>query len=118
MKTTFLKIGLFTLALLSFSQIDAQNKKKQKPEKMFAKIDTNKDGSVSLEEFKAQKVKKEIPAKEQEKRFTAMDTDANGGVNLEEYKAAIAKMTEKKETEVKKKPEKKKAKVEEELIPE
>ena len=61
MKTTILKIGLFTLALLSFSQIDAQNKKKQKPEKMFAKIDTNKDGSVSLEEFKARKVKKEIP---------------------------------------------------------
>ena len=58
MKTTILKFALFTFPLLAFSQVNAQDKKKPDPEKMFATLDTNKDGTVSLEEMKARKTKK------------------------------------------------------------
>lgn len=90
MKTTILKFGLLTFALLAFSQVNAQDKQKPDPEKMFTTLDTNKDGSVSLDELKARKTKREIPAEAQEKRFAAMDADANGAVTLEEFKTAMA----------------------------
>ena len=91
MKTTILKFALFTFALLAFSQVNAQDKKKPDPEKMFATLDTNKDGTVSLEEMKARKTKKEVSAEMQEKRFARMDADSNGAVTLEEFKTAIEK---------------------------
>lgn len=102
MKTTILKFGLLIFALLAFSQVNAQDKKKPDPEKMFATLDTNKDGTVSLEEMKARKTKKEVSAEMQEKRFARMDADSNGAVTLEEFKTAIEKGSK---GEGKKKPE-------------
>ncbi|MCD6034280.1 MAG: hypothetical protein K0R63_21 [Rickettsiales bacterium] len=46
-------------------------------EKMLAKLDTNKNGSISKEEFLANT----------EKRFAEMDTDGNGSVSKEELEA-------------------------------
>jgi len=91
MKSTILKFALFSFALLAFSQVNAQEKKKPDPEKMFAALDTNKDGSVTLEEMKARKTKKELSAEAQEKRFAKMDADGNGSISLEEFKGAMAK---------------------------
>lgn len=90
MKTTILKFTLLSFALLVFSQVNAQEKQKPDSEKMFTALDTNKDGSVSLDELKARKTKREVSPEAQEKRFAAMDTDANGAVTLEEFKTAIA----------------------------
>lgn len=91
MKSTILKFAIFSFALLAFSQVNAQEKKKPDPEKMFAALDTNKDGSVTLEEMKARKTKKELSAEAQEKRFAKMDADGNGSISLEEFKGAMAK---------------------------
>ena len=91
MKTTILKFGLFTFALFTMSQVNAQEQKKPDPEKMFASIDSNNDNSLSLEEFKTKKRKNEVPAEALEKRFAKIDTDSDGAVTLEEFKAGMVK---------------------------
>ena len=91
MKTTIFKFALLSLTMFAFSQVNAQDKPKPNQEKMFANLDTNKDGTISLDEMKARKTKKEIPEKAHEKRFANMDADANGAVTLEEFKTFMAK---------------------------
>lgn len=91
MKFTTLKLGVVALGLFAFTQGNAQDKQKPDPEKMFTTLDTNKDGSLSLEELKARKSKKEVSAENQEKRFTAMDVNSDKSVTLEEFKAAMEK---------------------------
>ena len=61
-------------------------KKHATPEEQFKKLDTNNDGAVSLEEFKASGHAKKDPAKAEE-MFKKMDTDGNGSLSLEEFKA-------------------------------
>ncbi|MEI8242447.1 MAG: EF-hand domain-containing protein [bacterium] len=64
------------------------------PEEMYKKIDTNGDGQISLDEFKASMAERaksrpnarEIPVEMVEKRFKALDADSNGSVSLEEFK--------------------------------
>jgi Ca2+-binding EF-hand superfamily protein len=60
--------------------------KKRDPEEAFKKLDTNKDGSVSLEEFKAGPMGKRNPDKVDE-FFKKRDKDASGSLSLEEFKA-------------------------------
>ena len=91
MKTTILKFGLLTLALFAFTQINAQEKKKPDPEKMFASFDANKDNSISLEEFKGKKRKNEVPAEALEKKYAKMDANSDGSVTLDEFKAGMIK---------------------------
>ncbi|MBP0903758.1 EF-hand domain-containing protein [Mariniflexile gromovii] len=105
MKTTILKFALFSFALLAFSQVNAQDRQKPDPEKMFTALDTNKDGTVSLDEMKARKTKREVTPEAQEKRFAAMDADANGAITLEEFKTAMAKVKGRGQGEGKKKQE-------------
>ncbi len=92
-----LKIGLFTLAMASFSFVGAQEKKeikeKKKPnhERMFKHLDADANGSISLEEFKAKRMKDASKEAQIEKRFAKMDTDANGSLDNEEFKVAMNK---------------------------
>jgi Ca2+-binding EF-hand superfamily protein len=96
MKLTTLKLGVFALSLFAYSQTaSAQDQQKRPdPEKMFKGLDTNNDGSVTLEEFKNKERKREIPADRLEKMYGMMDADSNGSVTLEEYKSAMDKMKE------------------------
>ncbi len=103
MKLTTLKFGTLALGLFAFYQGKAQDRQKPDSEKMFTFLDTNKDGSISLEEFKARKRRNEVSDEMQEKRFAKIDTDADGTVTLEEFKAGIANRGNK--SEGKKKPE-------------
>lgn len=90
MKLTTLKTGVLALGLFTFAMGNAQDRQKPDPEKMFTALDTNKDGSISLEEFKARKRKQEVSDADLEKRFAKVDADANGLVTLEEFKTAMA----------------------------
>ncbi len=96
MKTTIALLSAMALATtLTFGEPAAAPKKgpggpgkggHQGPEKVFNKLDTNTDGSLSLDEFKAGPLGKKDPEKA-EKAFKKLDADNSGGVSLEEFKA-------------------------------
>lgn len=54
-----------------------------KKQKQFEKLDADKNGSVSLQEFKAQSKK---PGKA-DKKFARADADKNGSLSFEEWSA-------------------------------
>lgn len=90
-----LKISLFVFTLCSMTFVNAQEregKRKPNPEKIFKKFDTDANGSISLDEFKAHRMKDESKAELIEKRFARMDADENGEVDMAEFKKALAKM--------------------------
>ena len=74
---------------------DAPKKPKLTAEQRFAEKDADKDGKVSLAEFKG-KATKADQIEKKEKEFTALDTNPKDGfLSLEEFKAhAKAKKTE------------------------
>ena len=65
---------------------DQATKPKKDPAAAFQKLDTNGDGSVSLDEFKASKRAQKNPEKA-EKGFNRKDTDKNGSLSQEEFTA-------------------------------
>jgi Ca2+-binding EF-hand superfamily protein len=73
------------------SAADKEGKKAATPEEKFKKLDTNGDGKLSLDEFKAGA---KDPAKA-EAQFKKLDKNGDGFVDLEEYKAGTAKKEKK-----------------------
>lgn len=55
-------------------------------EAAFKKLDTNTDGTLSLDEYKASPEGVKDPEKAQ-RAFKKLDTDTDGTVSLDEYKA-------------------------------
>jgi Ca2+-binding EF-hand superfamily protein len=83
-----LKIGLFVIALCSISLVSAQErkgKKKGNPEDLFKKLDADANASLSLEEFKAPRMKDDTKETIFNERFKTLDIDANGTLSLEEF---------------------------------
>lgn len=67
------------------SAFAADAKRSPDPVKIFARKDTNKDGALTLEEFKAGLETKVL--ENAEKRFKKIDTDGDGKLSLDEFKA-------------------------------
>lgn len=107
MKLTSLKLGVLAFSLFAYSQtVSAQDaQKKPDPEKMFKGLDADKDGKISLDEFKNKKRKKEIPAERLEAMYAKMDANSDGSVTMEEYKEGLAKGKDKLNAMKKKKAE-------------
>lgn len=97
MKICIQTLGIMAIAAsLSYGQ-DGPKKghKPPEPEKIFAKLDSNTDGSVSLDEFKASPRGQKNPEKAGE-IFKKIDADSSGGISLEEFKAHPPKPPHKK----------------------
>lgn len=79
---------MFALAVsIGLSQVaSAEDAPKKGKGGGFAKLDTNGDGKLSLEEFTAGKSDKAL--ENAKKRFTQLDADNDGSVTKEEMKAA------------------------------
>jgi Ca2+-binding EF-hand superfamily protein len=92
---TWCVVGLAGAFLLAGAPARADEKDKPDPEALFKKLDTDKDGKISKDEFKSlftdpklnlpEKLKKDT--KLQDELFKKYDTDNDGYINLEEFKA-------------------------------
>lgn len=76
---------LFLLIISADSAFAADAKRSPDRVKIFARKDTNKDGVLTLEEFKAGLETKVL--ENAEKRFKKLDTDSDGKLSLDEFKA-------------------------------
>ncbi|MFM8766075.1 MAG: EF-hand domain-containing protein [Spartobacteria bacterium] len=87
--STFLTSFGIGLAILSTGLVHAAEPPKETPTddskiaKRFEKLDADKNGSISLDEFKANA---KNPANA-EKKFGKLDTDNNGSLSLAEFSA-------------------------------
>ena len=83
--------SLFALALVSSFAIAADekpaagDKPKKTAEERYKALDTNNDGSVSLDEFKAGPAGKRDAAKAEE-MFKKRDKDGDGKLSIDEFK--------------------------------
>ncbi|MEY5009654.1 MAG: hypothetical protein RLZZ253_793 [Verrucomicrobiota bacterium] len=98
MKLFPLTLALFALASTAAFAADekpkGEGKPKANPEEMFKKLDTNNDGSLSLDEYKAGPAGKKDPAKAEES-FKKHDKNGDGKLSLEEMTAGGGKKKEK-----------------------
>ncbi|MFM8497863.1 MAG: EF-hand domain-containing protein [Planctomycetia bacterium] len=65
----------------------AQDKKAPDPEKTFKRKDSNGDGFLSLDEFKAKLKDKQL--ENADRRFGRLDTNSDKKLSLDEFKAGI-----------------------------
>jgi Ca2+-binding EF-hand superfamily protein len=89
-----IKITILILAFLSFTLVQAQDKKLEMQQKRFAKIDSNSDGSVNqaeLDAFYKDKTTKSGEPFKTKKMFKKIDKDKSGTLTLEEYTASFKK---------------------------
>ena len=89
MKKTTSLATVVAITLMGSALCQAQDapKKAPNPQQKFEKLDADKNGSVSSDEFKA-KAKDSAKA---DKQFAKLDADKNGSLSLEEFSAAPAK---------------------------
>jgi Ca2+-binding EF-hand superfamily protein len=73
---------IVAVTLMGSAVCHAQDKAKQ-----FEKLDADKNGAVTLEEYKARSKKPELA----DARFAKLDADKNGTVSLEEWSGTPAK---------------------------
>jgi len=97
METTTLKLATLALAIFacSFTSEAQERKREMDFDKMIARFDTDKNGSISLDEFKSAERKREVEPERLEKMFATLDGDSNGEVTLDELKANWGKNREK-----------------------
>jgi hypothetical protein len=88
MKNCIKTLGILAIASSFALAQDAPKKERgqRNPEAAFKKLDTDGDGSLSLEEFKASPRAKKNETRATEV-FGKMDADSNGSVSLDEFKA-------------------------------
>ncbi len=88
MKTCIQTLSIMALAAsLSYGEDTAKpERKRPDPEKMFKRLDSDSNGSISLAEFKASPRAQRNPEKAG-RIFKKIDADSNGEATLDEFKA-------------------------------
>lgn len=89
---TVVVTGLAIGAVLLPAVASAEPKKAADPQKIFSRKDTNSDGSLTLDEYKAGM--KPEQAEKADKRFKKSDTDGDGKLSFDEFKAGLPKPKE------------------------
>ena len=84
--TTLATIVAVTLMGSALCHAQAVNKKQQQ----FEKLDADKNGALSLEEYTSL-----VKTPERTEAFTSKDADKNGSLTLEEFSAPVAKKPQK-----------------------
>jgi len=79
--------SLSVVLVVVSAAVAAEGKKGPDPAKVFARKDTNTDGALTLEEFKAGMKDKALD--NADKRFRKIDADSDGKLTLEEFKAGL-----------------------------
>ncbi len=87
MRKTFTWASCIAVVVAMQSSLLAQ-KPKADPEQVFKKLDADKDGKLTFEEFLGKRTDEDGKFK---KRFEMADKDKNGTVSLEEFKAVMSK---------------------------
>ncbi|MDW5289482.1 EF-hand domain-containing protein [Formosa sp. PL04] len=82
-----LSLAFFTVSFSAQAQDQKQDKQAPNPEKQMERLDTDQNGTVSLDEFKSSKRKNDVDPERLEKNFSKMDSDSNGELSLEELQA-------------------------------
>ncbi len=93
MKTLITAIAAFAFAGSLALAEDAKpkaDKPKRDPAQAFAKLDTNKDGKLTMDEFKASPMAKKNPDRA-ETAFKRRDKDGDGSLTAEEFATRPAK---------------------------
>jgi len=87
--------GISTCLLITGMSMAAEKEKKapMTPEATLEKLDTDKDGKVSLAEYTA-KCKDEASKEKMTKAFKGLDKDKDESVTLDELKAKVKKAKE------------------------
>ena len=79
------KLLAFAVVISLFAPALAADKAKLTPEEMFKRLDQDKDGKLSLIEFKGKR--EGVKADAAEKQFIALDKNNDKFLSLEEFKA-------------------------------
>lgn len=101
MKSTILKIGILSLSIFAFTQVNGQSNQRT-PEQVFTKADTNSDSAIDMDEFTQMHSRKSDGKMDQEKieqRFKRMDIDADGLISKAEFISMHEKRKAKKESD-------------------
>ncbi len=85
-------VGLVIAAATLPGVASAAPKKAVDPQKVFSRKDTNSDGALTLEEYKAGMKPEQV--EKADKRFKKIDTDGDGKLSFEEFKAGLPKPKE------------------------
>ena len=99
MKSPILKLGILSLCLFAFSQVNAQSNERN-AEQMFTKVDKNADNALDIEEFTfmiARKSDGKVDPAVAQERFNKVDLDSNGSISREEFTTAQDKKKARKE---------------------
>jgi len=85
-----LAVAACSLGAPNTAEAAKSKKKKNAPEAIFKKLDTNSDGKLSKEEFskigELSKKKKTAKTKKIDKFFAKLDTNNDGSLSLDEFK--------------------------------
>ncbi|MDY2587891.1 EF-hand domain-containing protein [Winogradskyella aquimaris] len=89
MTSKTLKLSILAITIYTVAFVNAQERQRQhrtNPEAVFQKLDTNKDGAITLDEFKKRPSRKEIQEEMVETHFKTLDLNTDGSLSLNEFK--------------------------------